>query len=230
MPKTNILQMSSFGMTTDRATQEQAVHHASVSMATGDAMPRTANSHTNVINVGADTQESTVTTTHHQDSDLRTINTNPLPSCVSSRVNIPIIRALASDFPDKNLYIYIMEGLESGFKTGFSGPISATRPKNLLSSKHNKQKVTSAIIKELHRKHTSGPFLNPPLENLHCSPIGAVDKPDGTIRLVLDLSQPDGKSINEYIDKEESSVQYTHFDEATKIVRQMGHNCFNVQS
>ena len=38
----------------------------------------------------------------------------------------------------------------------------------------------------------------------------------------MDLSQPRGSSINEYISKEEFSVKYTHFDEATALVQTAG--------
>ena len=62
--------------------------------------------------------------------------------------------------------------------------------------------------------HTVGPFLNPPFPDLHCSPVGAVQKKDGSCRIILDLSQPKGRSINEGIDKELFTVQYTHFDRA----------------
>ena len=43
---------------------------------------------------------------------------------------------------------------------------------------------------------------------------------------MLDLSQPKGLSINENILKEDFTVQYTHFDEATNLVRQAGQSCF----
>ena len=41
----------------------------------------------------------------------------------------------------------------------------------------------------------------------------------------MDLSQPKGQLINEGIDKDEFSVQYTHFDKATELVRSQGKNC-----
>ena len=41
----------------------------------------------------------------------------------------------------------------------------------------------------------------------------------------MDLSQPRGASINGHISKEEFSVQYTHFDTATDMVRAAGIGC-----
>ena len=118
-----------------------------------------------------------------------------------------------------------MNGLYSGFNIGFVGSITSTEPNNLQSAIANPQGVTEAIQKELERGHISGPFLTPPFPILHCSPIGAVVKSDKSCRLVMDLSQPRGRSINEFISKEEFSVQYTHFDRATDLVQAMGKGC-----
>ena len=181
---------------------------------------------TDVTCAAGTTQQSDVTVTHHPSFDLVDTETNPIPSEVTSFVNIPVISSLASDFPDKHLCTYILDGLRNGFRTGFHGAFTETRPNNLMSARNNKLKVTQAIIKEIQRKHTSGPFKECPIPQLHCSPIGATDKPDGSIRLVMDLSQPEGLSINEGIDKTTFSVQYTHFDEATKLVRIAGKDCF----
>ena len=133
---------------------------------------------------------------------------------------------MLSDFPNIYLVNYIVDGLLRGFDVGFKGINSETRPKNLLSALNNRTKVSEAIDKELVRSHTSGPFIYPPLKNLHCSPIGGgVIKKDNSCRLIMDLSQPKGSSINEGISKETFSVKYTHFDEATKLVRSAGKSC-----
>ena len=42
----------------------------------------------------------------------------------------------------------------------------------------------------------------------------------------MDLSQPEGFSINERIDKDEYAVRYSHFDDATALVRELGEGCY----
>eukprot|EP00111_Clytia_hemisphaerica_P011848 TCONS_00034821-protein len=101
-----------------------------------------------------------------------------------------------------------------------TGPHSASTPKNLKSALEHTDAVTTAVCKELKRKHTSGPFLQPPIPNLHCSPLGSREKKDWTRRLIMDLSQPTGESINEGIAKE-----YANFDQATELVFKSGKNC-----
>ena len=172
------------------------------------------------INVTKDIPEFNATARPVLSSFLKHVN--PLPTNIISQVNTLKLSALLSSHPDKYLVQYVMDGLSNGFDIGFNGISSITRPRNLLSSCENKIKISEAIDKELVRGHTSGPFPSPPFYNLHCSPIGAVIKKDRSCRLVMDLSQPQGSSINEYISKEEFSVKHTHFDEATALVRTAG--------
>ena len=146
---------------------------------------------------------------------------NPLPQNIINYVNIEHFSRLVMGHPDRTLVNYVINGLKVGFDIGFKGDIIITQPKNLLSANQHKIEITKAIITEVQRHHTSGPFQSPPFENLHCSPIGAVIK-NGKCRLVMDLSQPKGMSINEFINKDDYSVQYTHFDVATDLVRQQG--------
>ena len=161
-----------------------------------------------------------------QDLSREGTQSNPLPSRIVSYVNIPKIRSLAVGYPKKDLCKYILDGLEHGFQIGYSGRVTETRPRNLLSARVNSAEVSEAINKELERGHTSGPFTQPPFEKLHCSPIGAVVKKDGSCRLVMDLSQPRGLSINEGILKEEFSVIYSKFDDAIKLVWSAGRGCY----
>ena len=150
---------------------------------------------------------------------------NSLPDIISCCVNTNLLTSYLETHPNRILVHYVLHGIQYGFDIGFTGELIETRPKNLLSSIQNKLGVQHAIIKELDMGHTAGPFLTPPFELLHCSPIGAVVKKDNSCRIIMDLSQPKGSSINEGISKEEFSVQYTHFDSATDMVREAGIGC-----
>ena len=121
---------------------------------------------------------------------------------------------------------YVLDGLRAGFDIGFLGSSVATHPKNLRSAKQFEHLLSEAVAKEVQRGHTAGPFPEPPFGTTHVSPIGAVEKDDGTCRLVVDLSQPAGNSINECIPKEPFSVKYSKFDDAVEMVRQRGRGCY----
>ena len=119
---------------------------------------------------------------------------------------------------------YIVDGLRNGFDIGFTGQFSPTFPKNLKSATENKHLIQEAINKEVSRGHTAGPFPHPPFPRTHCSPIGAAPKKDGSARLIMDLSQPHGSSINDDISKDDFTFEYSKFDDATDLVMKAGRN------
>ena len=136
------------------------------------------------------------------------------------------LKELLSDHPDQSLVASIIHGFKVGFDIGFRGELVDTFPKNNKSAFVHKEGLTKAINKENARGHTAGPFLHPPFPVNRISPLGAVPKPDGTIRLIMDLSQPSGNSVNDFISKEDFPCKYTPFDEATRLVRMMGPGCY----
>ena len=68
--------------------------------------------------------------------------------------------------------------------------------------------------------HFSCPFSQPPFHPCHCSPLGAVPKSTGFIRLILDLSQPKGTLVNN--GTEFCTVRYSIFDDAVDPTRRVG--------
>ena len=146
----------------------------------------------------------------------------PLPAAKPCNINIELFEQLLESHPNRFLVNYIVDGLRNGFDIGFQGQPSASLPKNLKSAEENKCAIQQAIDKEIRRGHTAGPFPSPPFPITHCSPIGAAPKKDGSVRLIMDLSQPRGSSINDFISKEQFSCEYSHFDEATDLLNKLG--------
>ena len=95
-----------------------------------------------------------------------------------------------------------------------------------MSARSSETQVDHAIQTEIRRGHTRGPFRNTPFHPFHCSPLGAVLKPDKSIRLILDLSYPQEGAINTGILPEECSVVYSKFDDAVDIIRSQGQAAF----
>ena len=151
---------------------------------------------------------------------------NPLPQLPRCVINIDVFEFLLREHPNRIYVNYILQGLRNGFDIGYLGSSTETLPKNLRSAQQFSEQLATAVSKEVERGHTAGPFTAPPFPVSHCSPIGAVEKDDSTCRLVMDLSQPLGKSINEYIPKEPFSVKYSKFDDAVRMVRERGRGCY----
>ena len=66
--------------------------------------------------------------------------------------------------------------------------------------------------KEVSIGRNLGPLTNIPILTLHISLIGVIPKPDGTWRLVTNLSHPISDSINSDIDEKYSKVCYSSLD------------------
>ena len=109
---------------------------------------------------------------------------------------------------------YLLEGFTNGFDIGYTGKCFPVCTKNLLSALHNPGSVSEAISKELSRGHIAGPFASPPFPDLHCSPLGCVSKKDGSYRLIIDLSSPPDRSVNEHVPKYLLLVVFAKFNDA----------------
>ena len=150
---------------------------------------------------------------------LPPLHSHSSPICVSR------LASLLKGYPT-DVSSFLINGFSHGFRLGYrhhspSGPI-----RNNTSALSNPDAVSASILKELQRGHTAGPFLTPPLRNMHCSPLGSAQKKDGSLRIILDLSFPQGSSVNDGIPIESCRVRYTPFDTAVSMVRAVGTGCF----
>ncbi len=118
---------------------------------------------------------------------------------------------------------FLIQGFTSGFDIHFSGLITNTRRRNLLSARSSTSQVSKVILKETSLGHTQGPFLLPPFRPFHCSLPEAVPKSDGTTRLILDLSYQQEGAINDGILPDEV---FSKFDYAIELIRSQSHGAF----
>ena len=134
-----------------------------------------------------------------QENGLLANNFTPLPVNIITPINVNFLRACLLNHPNRTFVNFLLDGFTNGFDIGYTGDITWGRRSNLLSARNNSIAVSKAISTELQRGHTSGPFDLAPFHVLHCSPLGAVPKKDGSHRIILDLSSPRGSSINDGI-------------------------------
>ena len=149
----------------------------------------------------------------------------PSPTKPASPVKPQVLFELLSGY-DPELVDFLVSGFFVGFRLGFQGPPPSGPERNNLSADSNSEAVSTAILKELKRGHTAGPFESHPLPSFFCSPLGAASKKDGTKRIILDLSFPPGSSVNDGIPVDLTHVQYTSLDEALDMIRLVGPGCF----
>ena len=127
------------------------------------------------------------------------------------------------NYPNRVDALKIYNGFRFGFQLHYSGPVKSYESKNLKSAMQNPSIVQDKIQKEIHAGRVGGPFRHPPLNNFRVSPLGLVPKKEpGDFRLIHHLSYPKGESVNDNIDHDLCSVQYTRFDSAVEMVQRLG--------
>ena len=96
----------------------------------------------------------------------------------------------------------------------------ATSAKNFKSVRGMEDVVRRKIQKEVAEGKVVAPFLEPPVPNLHISPLGVVHKKTpGEFCLIHHLSYPEGESVDDMIPQELCTVWYTSFNAAIRMVR-----------
>ena len=98
-----------------------------------------------------------------------------------------------------------------------------TNTRNLKCSPSQQAAIYQWITEEVQAGHMLGPSTQPPIENLHWSPIGAVPKDIVKFRVIHHLSAPrEGVSVNRLIHPALSTVIYITFLDITKCVHAIG--------
>ena len=126
--------------------------------------------------------------------------------------------------PDQQFAAYLRRGLSHGFHIGFQPDTRLnSTSRNHRSVLHNPVVVHSHVSEEVKAGRLKGPFALTEATAVHISPIGIVPKTQpGKWRLIVDLSHPQGGSVNDGIDPSVCSLKYASVDEAVEVIRRWG--------
>ena len=136
-----------------------------------------------------------------------------------------------SGHPDSSFASYILEGIQRGFRIGFD------RSLNLVSASTNLHCSNPDIVSDyltrevaLHRMWRCPTVVVP--KGVHLSPLGIIPKKNkpGKWRMIVDLSSPQGASINDGISSEVASLQYTSIDHLAALVVAEGRGSYLVKA
>ena len=126
-------------------------------------------------------------------------------------------------YPNTELAHKLYLGFTQGFKLHYLGLRIPIQSKNLVSAYKNHRETWDKICKEIELGRIGGPFVSLPISNLCISPIGVVPKGKNSgWRLITHLSFPNHNSVYVFIDPNETSVQYTSFDQVVQIIAKYG--------
>ena len=136
---------------------------------------------------------------------------------VMTPIHLPVLAHNLQSHPDREFVAFIMEGLTNGFFIGYSqGTGLRSASHNHPSSLANTGIVDGYIQEEVAARRMLVLILLPLVDAIHCSPIGLVPKgrATGQWRMIVDLSYPEGRSVNDGIPSSPCSVSYPSVDEA----------------
>jgi hypothetical protein len=153
---------------------------------------------------------------------------NPVHAQTDNRpvthINISTLAHYLTGYPKAH---YLIGGFQKGFRLGYTGPRVATMSPNLASCAQHPQIVEAKLTNEIKSGRIKGTFSDRPFPTLQVSPFGLVPKKTPhQYRLVHHLSYPKGKSVNDYIDPNFSTVQYASFDDAVAAVLELCQGCY----
>ena len=129
------------------------------------------------------------------------------------------------DHPDRKFANYIVNGIRFGFRIGFQeGPEACkSAKKNMPSASQRAKEVDKFLGSECATGRILGPFESSFVPMVHLNRIGAVPKSTpGKYRLIVDLSYPSGRSVNDGIVGSLCSLQYVSVESAAQTVLQLG--------
>ena len=128
--------------------------------------------------------------------------------------------------PDQEYRRYIVTGLQKGFRIGFG----YNRPKgcrkatsNMLSAMEKPEVVRDYLSKECAEGRVLVPLPPEAFPGVQISRIGVIPKRStGKWRLIVDLSAPEGASVNDNIDENLCSLSYISVEDAVKEIMAKG--------
>ena len=120
---------------------------------------------------------------------------------------------------DRSAISYLVDGLNHGFDLGYIGDYVDMSLPNLISARRRPQILSELIDTEISEGRFLGPFSSPPFNFQRINPLGLVPKKaPNSFRLIVDLSQPLGNSVNSHIPRDASSVSYPSIQQAIDII------------
>jgi len=127
--------------------------------------------------------------------------------------------------PDAAFSAHIMNGITNGFRIGYSTVASqlSTTPHNLMSAMAHPEVVHKYLDRECKAGRLRGPFIPTDLPGVHCSPFGVIrEKGVDAWRLIVDLSSPKGRSVNDGIKEDLASLSYVTIDDVCNKILKLG--------
>ena len=195
--------------------QFTSVHSVNTShsvQASNDLVPMSVNAPLSIDELPAQCQLST---THSPGFTLlsspRSVRQELVPPSRVTPIDAHKLQRELCLHPNQALVDYVISGLSFGFRLGFNPESVSLKSasQNMPTAFLQPSVIDQYLLPELEKGRVAGPFSISPLANLHISRFGIIPKKyqPRKWRLILDLSSPQGHSVNDGIPKDPFSVQ-----------------------
>lgn len=126
-------------------------------------------------------------------------------------------------------YAALMEGITRGVPIDYVGDRTKAREgRNPPVDAAGQAKIQEVIDADVAAGKKAGPFEEPPLDHFNVSPVGAVPKKNGKIRVIHNLSYPfGGDSVNAGV--VDVGYKLSRFGQAARAVRKFGRGCYLIK-
>ena len=156
---------------------------------------------------------------------LEAIQSPVPPGNTPNPLRVQVWKKVLEAHLDKWYRDYIVQGLQSGFHISFhrNGRWLQSAKRNIPSAYEHREVVDKYPKEELSCGHLVGPLAQPP-PCLQFNCFGVIPKTSqpGEWRLIVDLSLPEGKSANDWVDEALCTLHYPSFDVAARLLLQLG--------
>jgi hypothetical protein len=129
--------------------------------------------------------------------------------------------------PNRLLITYLLNGLQFGFRLGYTAERKQSIMDNLTSLELSPTTLPTFIRNEMIVGRISGSFslLHPPSDLFMVNPLGLVEKRDTNpteYRVITHHSAPHGDSVNDGIDRHEFKISFDTLKHAARWIRHFG--------
>ena len=139
--------------------------------------------------------------------------------------------ARLTSHPDQRLRSYIVEGIRYGFRVGYNYKATRCSSKgNMRSALDNPQVIRDYLRTELKEGRIVGPLDPKECLYIHTSRFGVIPKSTpGKWRLIVDMSSPEGGSVNDGIQESWCSLSYATVMDATQGITAYGRGALMIK-
>ena len=144
---------------------------------------------------------------------------------ITTPLNSEAWQACLQDHPDKDFANYILKGISQGFHIGCNRAARLQSAKgNMSSAKEHADIIRDYLDKESKEARVCGPLPGSAIPGLHISPLGIIPKPHKPKkwRLIVDMSSPEGTSVNDGIAKELATLSYISIQDVAREIVELG--------